>query len=167
MLSRLAGDKIDLDLHIDGNLGSVRADSSQLEQVMMNLVVNAKEAMATNGRIVIRADSKASSRFNSPGIGSTPSESSSMKIASLSAFKACPFFAPFTAHKARHSLHQAAAGCVRGRRSDKIWYLSIECLLDIVSHLRVTLFSMDFFGDVFGGSLGSVTYSETKGRDPR
>jgi signal transduction histidine kinase len=54
MLRRLIGDNIDLVSHPDNELGLVKADPGQLEQVIMNLVVNAKDAMPDGGRITVR-----------------------------------------------------------------------------------------------------------------
>jgi two-component system, cell cycle sensor histidine kinase and response regulator CckA len=45
MLKRLIGEKIQLVVSHDRDLGPVRADPSQLEQVIVNLVVNARDAM--------------------------------------------------------------------------------------------------------------------------
>ncbi len=53
LLNRLVGEKVGLDLRHDPVLKPVRADKRQLEQVMMNLVVNARDAMPTGGCIVI------------------------------------------------------------------------------------------------------------------
>ena len=53
MLRRLIGDNIDLVALPDPNPGLVKADPGQLEQVIMNLVVNAKDAMPEGGRISV------------------------------------------------------------------------------------------------------------------
>ncbi|MDB5106296.1 MAG: hybrid sensor histidine kinase/response regulator [Fibrobacteres bacterium] len=53
MLRRLIGDNIELLAVPDTNLGLVKADPGQLEQVIMNLVVNAKDAMPDGGRISV------------------------------------------------------------------------------------------------------------------
>ncbi len=53
MLGRMAGDAVDLTFVSDPLLGMVRADPGQLEQVVMNLVVNARDAMPGGGHIVI------------------------------------------------------------------------------------------------------------------
>jgi PAS domain S-box-containing protein len=53
MLQRLVGDDIEVVLHLAEDLGSVRADPGQLHQVLMNLVVNARDAMPSGGQLTI------------------------------------------------------------------------------------------------------------------
>lgn len=53
LLNRLVGEKITLTLSHDPVLKPVRADKRQLEQVLMNLVVNARDAMPAGGEIRI------------------------------------------------------------------------------------------------------------------
>ncbi len=53
LLNRLVGERITLDLVHDPELAPVRADRRQIEQVIMNLVVNARDAMAEGGQITI------------------------------------------------------------------------------------------------------------------
>lgn len=53
LLNRLVGEKVQLNLHHDPILPQVRGDRRQLEQVMMNLVVNARDAMVDGGEIAI------------------------------------------------------------------------------------------------------------------
>jgi two-component system cell cycle sensor histidine kinase/response regulator CckA len=53
LLDRLIGENITLSLDHGRDLGSVRADHQQLEQAIMNLVVNARDAMPDGGAIVI------------------------------------------------------------------------------------------------------------------
>ncbi|WP_459253785.1 hybrid sensor histidine kinase/response regulator [Paracoccus jiaweipingae] len=53
LLNRLIGEKISLTLEHDPALSPIRADKRQLEQVLMNLVVNARDAMADGGQITI------------------------------------------------------------------------------------------------------------------
>jgi PAS domain S-box-containing protein len=54
MLPRLLGEDIAVSLALDPNLGSVKADPSQIEQVIMNLAVNARDAMPEGGKLKIR-----------------------------------------------------------------------------------------------------------------
>nr|WP_257883764.1 ATP-binding protein [Roseobacter insulae] len=53
LLNRLVGEKITLTLSHDPVLEPIRADKRQLEQVLMNLVVNARDAMPQGGQIRI------------------------------------------------------------------------------------------------------------------
>jgi PAS domain S-box-containing protein len=53
MLSRLIGDDIEIVTRFDAGLGSVVADPSQMNQVLMNLAINARDAMPDGGRIII------------------------------------------------------------------------------------------------------------------
>ena len=51
LLNRLVGEKVTLSLTHDQELGTIKADKRQLEQVLMNLVVNARDAMQGGGEI--------------------------------------------------------------------------------------------------------------------
>jgi PAS domain S-box-containing protein len=53
LLSRLMGEDIQMTTEYGKNLGTVKADPSQIEQVIMNLVVNARDAMPNGGRLTI------------------------------------------------------------------------------------------------------------------
>lgn len=53
LLNRLVGEKVTLSLSHDPALAPVRADKRQLEQVLMNLVVNSRDAMPDGGEIKI------------------------------------------------------------------------------------------------------------------
>jgi signal transduction histidine kinase/ActR/RegA family two-component response regulator len=56
MLRRLMGDNIELHNALDERLGSMRADPGQISQVILNLAVNARDAMPQGGRLSIRTE---------------------------------------------------------------------------------------------------------------
>ena len=56
MLRRLIGEHVELRTTLAERLGSVRADAGQLEQVLVNLVINARDAMASGGVLAIATE---------------------------------------------------------------------------------------------------------------
>ena len=57
LLRPLIGENVELVTNLSPSVGCTRADAGQLEQVIMNLVVNAKDAMPSGGKISIRTAS--------------------------------------------------------------------------------------------------------------
>jgi len=53
MLRRLIGADVDLVLSLEEDAGTIRADPGQMEQVIVNLVINARDAMPGGGRLLI------------------------------------------------------------------------------------------------------------------
>jgi two-component system cell cycle sensor histidine kinase/response regulator CckA len=60
LLRRLVGDTIELEMTHGRDLGLVRVDQGQLEQVIINLVVNARDAMPKGGKVTIKTSNVAS-----------------------------------------------------------------------------------------------------------
>ncbi len=56
LLPPVLGVDIKLALDLDSELGTVKADSSQIEQIIMNLVFNARDAMPEGGGLIIRTE---------------------------------------------------------------------------------------------------------------
>lgn len=54
MIRRLAGSSIEVELLLDPAIGPIRIDPVQLEQVLMNLSINARDAMPSGGRLRYR-----------------------------------------------------------------------------------------------------------------
>jgi len=57
MLRRLLGEDSQLTLDLEGDVGQIKADANQLEQAIVNLAVNARDAMPTGGHIFLQTAS--------------------------------------------------------------------------------------------------------------
>jgi two-component system, cell cycle sensor histidine kinase and response regulator CckA len=53
MLSRIVGEDIEMSLVLAPDLAAISADASQLEQVLVNLVINARDAMPNGGLVIV------------------------------------------------------------------------------------------------------------------
>ena len=69
LLTRLIGENIALDLHLDPALGVVKIDQAQAQQIILNLVLNARDALPNGGRIILETSN---CRFQ-PVAGTVPS----------------------------------------------------------------------------------------------
>ena len=54
ILRRLVGEEVSLELQLAPEAGVIRVDRGQLEQILLNLAVNARDAMPKGGRLSIR-----------------------------------------------------------------------------------------------------------------
>lgn len=68
MLGRLIGERVTLHTDIDPELDTVVADPAQLEQLIVNLVVNARDAISGNGTITLRTANADLEREDGRGI---------------------------------------------------------------------------------------------------
>ncbi len=80
-LSRTIGEKIKLDLFLNPDLACIKADPNQIEQVILNLALNAKDAMPEGGQLTISTDNaefKESDCKLNPGV--TPGKYSVIEV---------------------------------------------------------------------------------------
>jgi signal transduction histidine kinase/ActR/RegA family two-component response regulator len=75
MLRRLIGENIDLSVRCGANLGRVVADSGQIDQVILNLALNARDAMPRGGRLTIQTSNVQVQAPAAHGQGNAPAGS--------------------------------------------------------------------------------------------
>jgi CheY-like chemotaxis protein len=56
MVRPVIGERIELQLQLGKNIGVVHGDPGELQQALLNLCLNARDAMSSSGRLVIRTD---------------------------------------------------------------------------------------------------------------
>ncbi|MEY2565324.1 MAG: two-component system, cell cycle sensor histidine kinase and response regulator CckA [Verrucomicrobiota bacterium] len=71
LLRRVIGERFDLQSHPNAEIGRVKADPSQIEQVVLNLGVNARDAMPTGGRLIIRTENVRLDQTTAPQISAS------------------------------------------------------------------------------------------------
>ena len=72
MLKRVLADKVTLDIRHGRDLWSVKADLGQLEQVIVNLAVNARDAMPDGGKLAVRTSNVAAEQCAAFGHADLP-----------------------------------------------------------------------------------------------
>ena len=73
MLRRLIGEDVELRIQLDETVGPVKVDPGQIEQVIMNLAINARDAMPSGGKLTIQTASVAQERPAQLSEGGIPS----------------------------------------------------------------------------------------------
>jgi signal transduction histidine kinase len=68
MLQRLIGEQVQLRLELAPQLALLKADPTQLEQVLMNLAINARDAMPKGGPLVIQTENVCRDRLKEAGL---------------------------------------------------------------------------------------------------
>lgn len=53
LLKRLIGEDVELTINLQANTGNIKIDPSQLEQILMNLAVNSRDAMPEGGKLIL------------------------------------------------------------------------------------------------------------------
>jgi signal transduction histidine kinase len=71
LLRRVIGERFDLQSHPDAEIGRVKADPSQIEQVVLNLGVNARDAMPTGGKLIIRTENVHLDKTSAPQVAAS------------------------------------------------------------------------------------------------
>jgi two-component system, cell cycle sensor histidine kinase and response regulator CckA len=64
MLRRMIGENVEMEMNLDPALWPVKVDSAQMQQVIMNLAVNASDAMPQGGKITIKTANEALNEKN-------------------------------------------------------------------------------------------------------
>lgn len=81
LLERTIPKMIGIELHLSGDLGIINGDPVQIEQVMMNLAVNARDAMPDGGRLIFRTERVAlDAGFSLSHPGAVPGEYALLSI---------------------------------------------------------------------------------------
>jgi PAS domain S-box-containing protein len=81
MLEHIIGDNIQLFVHLDPQLDPVRVDRNQIEQVILNLVANARDAMPQGGTLILKTANVARDKeFAAQQVESKPGEFAMLEV---------------------------------------------------------------------------------------
>jgi PAS domain S-box-containing protein len=80
LFGRLIGEDVEIKLNLRGSLGSVKIDPSQFDQVVLNLAVNASDAMPTGGELTIATANATLAKPHTERLGLEPGPYVSLSI---------------------------------------------------------------------------------------
>jgi PAS domain S-box-containing protein len=142
MLGRLIGEQYRLVMHLEDKLWTINADASHIEQVIMNLVVNARDAMPGGGEITIRTENfPVNGEYVKTHSGSQPGEFVRMQIedsgCGMDAETVSRIFEPFFTTKAAAYGTGLGLSVVYGIITQHGGWIDVDSTLD-----RGTIFSI-------------------------
>src|SRR3546814_20106365 len=86
MLSRTLGEQIEMEMTVADDAWPVWTDPTQLESAILNLSVNARDAMSLGGRLTISAENRTIAQSTTAGRGTlTPGESTVITVSDTGA----------------------------------------------------------------------------------
>jgi two-component system, cell cycle sensor histidine kinase and response regulator CckA len=125
LLVRLIGENIELKFHLEPNLGLIRMDPAQAQQIFLNLVLNARDAMPGGGQITIETSNCKVQVLAEPGFGTDRTASIPCALVAVGD-NGCGMDAETRAHLFEAFFTTKAAGCGTG--------LGLATVYDIVTH---------------------------------
>ncbi|HSR66468.1 MAG TPA: PAS domain S-box protein [Acidobacteriota bacterium] len=80
LIRRLIGENIELSTRFSDQAGCIKIDAGQLEQIVMNLVVNARDAMPGGGRLTLQSSRTPLERARAEALGIEPGEYAQLTV---------------------------------------------------------------------------------------